>query len=491
MSRLLVIDDERNVRFSIAEVFSDTEVEVRDAQDGQGGLQLVMEWNPDVILLDLRLGNESGLDVFHRIREVDAKALVILMTGFGTSEVAIEAMKQGAFDYLVKPLDVGQLRDLVRQGCQIRKLVHVPAFVGEPDFPENQPQQIIGGSSLMRSVCKQIGRVAGQNVNVLILGESGTGKELVARAIYHHSRRSAGPFLAINCAAIPESLLESELFGHEKGAFTGAHQTRIGKFEQCHGGTLLLDEIGDMSPSTQAKMLRLLQEGRFERIGGNESIRADVRILAATNQDLDVLIQQGRFRRDLLYRLRGVTIKLPPLRERREDIPELAYHFLFRYSAEVGNAITSISPDAMDLMQSYAWPGNVREMQNVIHGAVIAAAGAVLLPSFFPPELLQDEAVTVECLPLDMGDTAAWTSLPAQLDRWLEHSDQDIYRRALEEFDRFIIGRVMRFTNENQARAAELLGLSRITVRNKLRSVGSRSLKATGSNVSSNSLDRS
>lgn len=470
MSRLLVIDDERNVRFSIGNVFSGSDIEVRVAENGAQGVRVVSEWNPDVILLDLRLGKESGLEVFRQIREVDAKALVIFMTGFGTSEVAIEAMKHGAFDYLVKPLDSNQLRDLVRQGCQIRKLIHVPAFVGQSESRDDQPDLIIGGSSQMRSVCKQIGRVAAQNVNVLILGESGTGKELVARAIYHHSKRNAAPFLAINCAAIPEALLESELFGHEKGAFTGAHQTRIGKFEQCDGGTLLLDEIGDMAPATQAKILRLLQEGRFERIGGNESIQCDVRILAATNHDLETLIQQGKFRRDLLFRLRGVTIRLPPLRERREDIPELAHHFLFRYSAEVGNSISSIAPETMELMMNYDWPGNVREMQNVMHGAVIAAVGSVLLPSFLPAELLHEEVPAEDDIPREMtDDIASWQAIPDQLEHWLGSGDQDIYRRALEEVDRFVIGRVMRYTHNNQARAAELLGLSRITVRNKLR----------------------
>lgn len=471
MGRLLVIDDERNVRFSISEVFSESEIEVQSAENSTQGMQIIADWNPDVILLDLRLGNESGLNVFQQIREIDAKALVIFMTGFGTAEIAIQAMKQGAFDYLVKPLDTVQLRDLVRQGCQIRKLVNVPAFVGESTAPDDQPQQIIGGSSKMRSVCKQIGRVADQNVNVLLQGETGTGKELVARAIYHHSRRSSGPFFAISCAAMPETPLESELFGHEKGAFPGAHQMRIGKLEQCDGGTLLIDEIGEMPLITQSKLLRFLQDSAFERIGGIESIQSKVRILATTSQDLESRIQQHKFRRDLLYRLRGVTIKLPPLRERREDIPELAHHFLFRSRTEVGNTVTSISSDALEQMMNYSWPGNVREMQNVMHGAVIAAAGSVLLPTYLPPELLQEETTQEESLRPVTDDLAIWLSIPEQLERWLADGEQDLYRKALEEFDRFIIGRVMKSTYHNQARAAELLGLSRITVRNKIRAI--------------------
>jgi len=470
MGKLLVIDDERNVSFSIADVFTDSEIEVRSVDNGPQGLQLVSDWNPDVILLDLRLGKESGLEVFQQIRQIDSKALVIFITGFGTSEVAIEAMKHGAFDYIVKPLDANHLRDLVRQGCQIRRLVHVPAFVGEVEHPETQPQQIIGNGKSMREVCKSIGRIAPQNVNVLILGESGTGKELVARAIYHHSRRSSAPFLAINCAAIPDSLLESELFGYEKGAFTGATQRRIGKFEQCHGGTLLLDEIGDMPPATQAKMLRLLQEGTFERIGGNDTLHCDVRILAATNQDLDERIQKNSFRRDLFYRLCGVSITLPPLRDRREDIPELAHHFLFRYGAEIGSSVQTISPEALELLTNYAWPGNIRELQNVIRSALIVSTGTVLLPTFLPPEVIGEEnSLPEEPLTTVAEEIAHWQSMPSLLDRWLADGEQDLYRRALDRFDRFIIGRVMDYTSGNQLRASELLGLSRVTIRNRLR----------------------
>ena len=265
--------------------------------------------------------------------------------------------------------------------------MHIPALVEIGDRPEDKPDRLVGSSAAMQAVCKQIGRVAAQDINVLILGESGTGKELVARAIYQHSRRNQAPFLAINCAAIPETLLESELFGHERGSFTGADRKRIGKFEQCHTGTLFLDEIGDMAPPTQAKILRLLQEGRFERVGGNESLTSDVRIIAATNQDLDRLIEAGRFRKDLYYRLRGVTIQFPPLRERRDDIPELAHYFLFRYSRQLGTSVQSISAEAMELLERYAWPGNVRELQSVIREALVVSAGPSILPEFLPAEL--------------------------------------------------------------------------------------------------------
>jgi DNA-binding NtrC family response regulator len=474
MNKLLVIDDERNVRFSIADLFSDREsaIEVREAENGARGLEIVAQWSPDVILLDLRLGEESGLDVFQQIRAIDPKALVVLMTGFSTSDVAIEAMKRGAFDYIVKPLDAGQLRELVRQGCEVRRLVHVPAFVAETDRPETRPQELIGSGRAMRNACKQIGRIAPQDDNVLIMGESGTGKELVARAIYHHSRRNAGPFVAVNCAAASETLLESELFGHEKGANADAHQRRIGKFEQCDGGTLLLDEIGDLPASTQARLLRMLDEQRFERIGGTESVPCHVRILATTNRDLEELIQLGRFRRDLLYRLRTVTITLPPLRDRREDIPELAHHFLFQYAANVGSAVRTIAPETLDLLTDYSWPGNVRELQNVIRGALLVATGVMLLPACLPPEVLTEEVSAVdETLPPPATDDTAWQSIPALLDSWLAAGDRDLYRRVLEHFDRYVIGQVMKHAGGNQARASELLGLSRVTVRNKLRAL--------------------
>jgi two-component system nitrogen regulation response regulator GlnG len=330
MFKLLVIDDEPNIHFGIEQVFDNGNIKVLGARTAEEGLRMAGDESPDVILLDIKLGDCDGMEVFEELRKIDPKCLIIFITGHGTTDTAIEAMKRGAHDYLVKPLDSSQLQQVVGQALEISRLMHVPAFFDEGSRPQDQPDQLIGRGPAMQTICKEIGRVAGQDVNVLILGESGTGKELVSRAIYHHSRRNRAPFLAINCAAIPESLLESELFGHERGAFTGAEQRRIGKFEQCHGGTLFLDEVGDMAANTQAKILRILEERSFERVGGSETISADVRILAATNQDLEKCIEHGKFRKDLYYRLRGVTIHLPPLRERKEDVPQLAHHFLFR-----------------------------------------------------------------------------------------------------------------------------------------------------------------
>lgn len=471
MPKLLIIDDEPNIRFSIEEALRSDHLQILEAETAEQGLRVAAASCPDIVLLDIRLGGASGMDVFHDLRRLDPKCLIVFITGHGTTETAIEAMKLGAFDYLVKPLELGQLQRVVEQACTISRLMHVPAIVEEAEQPEDKPDHLIGSGQAMQLVCKQIGRVAPQDVNVLILGESGTGKELVARALYHHSHRSQAPFLAINCAAIPESLLESELFGHERGAFTDADRRRIGKFEQCDGGTLFLDEIGDMAPRTQAKILRLLQEGRYERLGGSETISVDVRVIAATNQSLDQLIERGRFRKDLYYRLRGVTIHLPPLRERREDIAELAHYFLFRYKRQTGSAVQSISPEALELLERYEWPGNIRELQNVIRESIITSAGPTVLPEFLPPEVRRETMPESRAVshPASPGD---WQTLSQSIEEWLGHGELSIYRRALESFDRLLLARVMQEAGGNQVKAAEILGLSRVTLRAKLRSLG-------------------
>ena len=473
MPKLLIIDDEPNIRFSIEQVFDADEIRVLTAATADEGLAVAREQSPDLILLDVRLGDRSGLDVFHELRKIDLKCLVVFITGHGTSDTAIEAMKLGAYDYLVKPLDAEQLRQVVMSAFYISRLMHVPAVVEEDADQEYAADRLIGSGPAMQGVCKKIGRLAPQDVNVLILGESGTGKELVARALYHHSRRSNAAFLAINCAAIPETLLENELFGHERGAFTGADRRRIGKFEQCDGGTLFLDEIGDMPAHTQAKLLRLLQEKRFERLGGNESIAVDVRLVAATNQNLELMIEQGTFRRDLYYRLRGTTITLPPLRERREDLAELAHYFLFRQSRRLGAAVQSISQEAMELIERHDWPGNVRELENTMHEAVIAASGPTILPEFLPAELHRDHAsdAAPSDNPLVVAD-ADIQALQKFVDSAFKDGQTDIYRRARDYFDRILILRAMQQAQGNQYRAAEILGLSRVTLRARVRHLG-------------------
>ena len=353
---------------------------VEVAGTGAEGLERVGARPPDVILLDLRLPDQSGLDVYQQIRRIDARIPVIFVTMAKTADAAIEAMKQGAYDYLFKPLDPHQLRRVVGEALEVARRMRQPAVVAETAPDPDVDGAIVGSCPAMREVYKAIGRVAAQDVPVLITGESGTGKELVARAVYQHGPRAKAPFLALNCAAIPENLLESELFGHEKGAFTGADRRRIGKFEQCNGGTLFLDEVGDMPLALQAKMLRVLQEQAFERVGGNETVRTDVRLIAATHRDLKAWSAEGKFRPDLYYRLGVFTIHLPPLRERGDDLPMLVRHYLRRFSRELGREVHEVAPEALERLRRYSWPGNIRELQSVLKQALLQARGTTSAP---------------------------------------------------------------------------------------------------------------
>lgn len=397
------------------------------------------------------------------------KMPIIVMTAFGTTDTAIEAMRLGAFDYILKPFELEEISELVRKGLEANKLmkraVAIPAFSEEMEDSD----QMIGKSKVMQEVYKLIGQVAESDVTVLIRGESGTGKELVARAIYQHSRRKDRPFLAINCAAIPETLLESELFGHEKGAFTGAGKRRIGKFEQCHQGTILLDEVGDMTLSTQAKVLRVLQEGTFERIGGNETIKVDVRVLASTNRKLEELIKEGKFREDLYYRLKIMTIGLPPLRERKEDLHELAEYFFHFYRRQLGLQVSFIAPSIFHKLESYHWPGNVRELANTIKRAMILAKGEVLSED----DILFDREE-------DIRSFSNEEDLQENLKKMLDPLFSEILRfwgtglhsNLLEKIEKFLIQKALSETGGNQVQAAKLLGISRNTLRHRIEKYG-------------------
>lgn len=473
MDTLLIIDDEPGIRRTISDILQSESLRVISAEDADGGLRLLREEVPTVVLLDIRLGQQSGLDLLERLREIDPKVLVIFITGHGTSEIAIEAMKRGAFDYLLKPLDFDQLQQAVDTAIKIGRLMRAPAAVNSEETGDELSDRLVGNGTRMQSICKQIGRIAPQDVNVLILGESGTGKELVARAIYQHSRRNQSPFLAINCAAIPETLLESELFGHEKGAFTGADRQRIGKFEQVHQGTIFLDEVGDMPLPTQAKLLRVLQDGQYQRVGGNETLTTNVRIVAATNQNLDSMIEQGKFRQDLYYRLRGVTLQLPPLRERQEDIAELSHYFVFRFNRQLGTAIQSIAPESLDRLQNYRWPGNIRELQSVIRESLIVSTGPTLLPEFLPSNLQSDQPAEADTIPrLAAIGQETWI----QIGEFIEHAIQNppvenLYREAVRRFDQFIVTLAMKQSGGLQSKAAQMLSLSRPTLRAKIREI--------------------
>jgi two-component system nitrogen regulation response regulator GlnG len=468
MPTLLAVDDEPNVLYSIEKSFRSDTLDVVPAQTGRQGLDLVQRRRPDVVILDLRLPDMSGLEVFDRIRQIDPRLPVVIITAYAETDTAIEAMKRGALEYLLKPVDFLQLREVVQRALELSRFRHVPP-VFDGAGPNEAAERIVGRSAAMQEVYKAIGRVAPLHVTVLVTGESGTGKELVARALYHHSARAEGPFLVINCAAIPETLLESELFGHEQGAFTGADRRRIGKFEQAHGGTLFLDEIGDMSPATQAKVLRVLQEQRFARVGGEETIQTDVRLLAATNKDLDREVKAGRFRGDLYYRLTGFNIYLPPLRERRDDIPLLTEHFLRLFGRSLGRTIRSVTPEAQQRLNAYDWPGNVRQLQSVLKYALIQAAGEVLALDCLPEDL----RLTSSALPPPQpAQEAGQLDLAAFTAGLLRAGEADIYRRVCLEMDRVVLDTVLRHVKGNQLRASELLGISRTTLRAKLRALG-------------------
>jgi two-component system, NtrC family, nitrogen regulation response regulator GlnG len=461
MPTLLVIDDEPSVCYSFRQVFEAEDVRVLTAGTAADGLQQFREHDPDVVVLDLQLPDRSGLETFREIQALDPKRRVIFLTAHGSAETAIEAMKRGAFDYLVKPIDLDRVSQILARAFEAARLMRTPALLPAQD----EGDRIVGRSPVMQETCKAIGRLAAQDVNVLILGESGTGKELVARALYHHSKRADRPFLAINCAAIPEALLESELFGHEKGAFTGADRRRVGKFEQCDGGTLFLDEIGDMPPPLQAKMLRLLQDQRFERVGGNETLQTHVRLLAATNQDLEKLVEEGRFRKDLYYRLKVVTVLVPPLRDRPGDLAELAHHFLFRINRELGLDLRVLAPETLELLQRYSWPGNVRELQGVLKQAMLTSSGHVLLPEFLPREFL---AIP----PAPTATPPPRFDLVTFIDALLERNDLGVYAKVIEAVERVLLPRVVRHVGGHQTQASERLGLNRTTLRHKLRALG-------------------
>jgi DNA-binding NtrC family response regulator len=475
---LLVIDDEDPLLKAFRGFFREPEVRLLTAPTAADGLRLAEEHRPDAVILSLNVPDLDGMEAFRRIRELDARIPVILMTENGTSQTAIEAIKQGAYDYVVKPRGLAEVRKLVAGAFQVSRAVRLPAVTAQESAPENAGV-MIGCSPHMQEVYKAIGRVAPQDVTVLITGESGTGKELVARAVFQHSRRASSPFLAINCAAIPEALLESELFGHERGAFTGADRQRVGKFEQCSGGTLFLDEVGDMPPLTQVKLLRVLQEQAFERVGGDKTIRTDVRVIAATNRDLEKLVAEGRFRADLYYRLSVFGIHLPPLRERLEDLPLLVEHFLNRFSREMGKKVSHAMPEVLDRLRGRAWPGNLRELQSVLKQALLRAHGPVLLPDFLPAAPLKEEggreAVLLgQELPLK-GPAHFLSSLP-DLDLFLqeqiESGTTDLYAEVTELVDRHVLSLVLAHTGGNRLRAARILGVTRGTLRAKLRAFG-------------------
>jgi two-component system NtrC family response regulator/two-component system response regulator HydG len=440
MAKVLIVDDEAGIRSLLSRVLR-KEHETQEAQDGMAALAAIGTFQPDLLICDLKMPEMDGMEVLRHLHRKGSDLLSIVLTAHGTVETAVEAMKLGAFDYLRKPFDVEEVKVVVEKALSIHTLRQEVQDLRKQVRDRSSLDRIVGRSKSMTDTFDLIERVAPSRSTVLIVGESGTGKEMIARALHAHSPRAEKRFIAVNCAAISSELLESELFGHEKGAFTGAVSSRTGKFELADGGTLFLDEVSEMSPNLQAKLLRVLQEGEVDRVGGSVPIPVDVRILASTNRDLKEEIKQGAFREDLFYRLNVVTLSFPPLRERKEDIPLLARHFVARYAEENRKEISGIRQEALELLVRYNWPGNVRELENVIQRAVVLCRGDEIKTSDLPPEVSTPEPR--EGLGLHVGMTTA-------------------------EAERLLILETLRAYEANRTKAAEVLGISIRTLRNKL-----------------------
>jgi two-component system nitrogen regulation response regulator GlnG len=465
---IVVVDDEEGVRWALSKALERAGYRVVLAADGEAGRREAADPAVDLVLLDIRLPGQDGLAVLREIRAGRPELPVIMMTAHGTLQMAVEAMKQGAYDYLGKPFDTDEVLLVVEKAIQARDLVEEVARLRHAAESPVDLSGIVGTSPAMQQIFKAVGKVAGTDLTVLLRGESGTGKELVARAIHENSRRKGRPFVPVNCAAIPRDLLESELFGHEKGAFTGAVSARRGRFEQAEGGTVFLDEIGDMDLGLQTKLLRVLQERRIERLGGEGSVPVNVRIVAATNQDLEAAVGRRAFREDLFYRLNVVSIHLPPLRDRREDLPALVAHFLATFALEQRAPLKVVSPEALALCGAYGWPGNVRELENVVKRAAALAPTAVILPDHLPdalrrgapaPERRDGERFPVEWLRGEL----------ARLDGAEDGRLRDYFVGCLE---RPLLTLLLRRTGGNQVKAAELLGINRNTLRKRIKELG-------------------
>jgi len=450
-ARILVVDDEDSLRWVLEKGLRQAGYEVAAVKDGTAALESFGAEPFDVVFLDVRMPGVDGLTALGRLRDIRPDACVVVMTAHGTMDTAIQAMQRGAYDYLAKPFDLDEVLLLTERALTARRLTQEVTRLKSGRHPR------------MQEVYKTIGRVAASDVTVLLRGESGTGKELVASAIHNYSRRAGGPFVAVSCAAIPATLLESEMFGHERGAFTDAKERRLGKLELAHGGTLYLDEIGDMPVELQTKLLRALQERTIERVGGQDPIRIDVRVLAATNRDLEALMKDGRFREDLYYRLNVVAVNLPPLRERRRDVPLLIEHLLAKYAGELGER--GLVPEALDRLVGYDWPGNVRELENVIQRAMVMATTGIILPEHLPIGPVSAGASATVDAPLEEVIERKLNECVRGL---REHASANLYDLMIGLVEKPLLRAVLRETAGNQVRAAQILGINRNTLRKKL-----------------------
>lgn len=462
--RLLVVEDDPQLADSVSDLLQTEGFQTTIARDGTKGLKAALEEDFDAVITDFRLPGTGGMELLEKLHESKPRLPVIMMTAYTTTDLAIEATRHGAFDYLIKPFRLSDLVSVAKRAIQTARINGKPVEIPGDPPTEDERESIIGTSPSMQDVYKEMGRVADKNVTVLIQGETGTGKELIARAIYSHSKRAGQPFIAVNCAAIPETLLESELFGHEKGAFTGADARRIGRFEQANQGTLFLDEIGDMPLNTQVKILRVLQERVINRVGGREEIPVDVRIITATNCNLEAAVNSGEFRQDLYYRLNAAILTVPPLRERGEDIKALAGYFLERYSREYEIETPPVEDQAMELLLDYEWPGNVRELENVIRKALLKCRGYPIARADVE-SLLGSSAVPT----LANGQEHPFSQKVTDILKQAKNGDiSGAYGVLLQDFEREVFSQAIRLAHGHQTNAAKWLGISRITLRDKL-----------------------
>jgi len=453
--RLLIVDDEANARTALAELLRDEGYAVETAADGFKALPKVEEFAPDLLLTDLRMPGIDGIELMRKAREIDPEITSVVMTAHGTIDTAVGAMRQGAADYLTKPINVDELVIVLERALERRTLVREAGRLRERLSERTRIQSITGSSPPMLKIFETVLQVAPSRASVLITGESGTGKELIAAALHEHSTRATGPFVKLHCAALAESLLESELFGHEKGAFTGAAARRDGRFQQAHGGTLFLDEIGEISPAIQVKLLRFLQEREFERVGGNQTVKVDVRVVAATNRDLAQCVKDGTFREDLYYRLNVVSIEMPPLRARPSDIPLLAVRFLTRFATENEKQVSGFSDEALAALTRYEWRGNVRELENAVERAVVVCRGKEIALSDLSSHIAETPAVHADGMPVIPG-------------------------ASLADLERFTILRTLEHTGGSTSRAAEILGVSIRTIQYRMHQYSSSEDKVGG-----------
>ena len=474
MKNILLVDDDKDLSQSLANLFDPKQFKFEFLDDGTDVSRVVSENDSiDVVMLDVNLPNLSGLEVLKQLKEIEDSPPVIVISGFVSTDDAMEAMREGAFEYLTKPFEIDKLIDTVNKACGLLSPVNSISVPTRNKLSPYDVDEIVGKSPEIVEIAKLIGQVAKSAATILIVGESGTGKELVARAIHRNSNRSANGFFSVNCAALPETLLESELFGHEKGAFTGAYFKRVGKFEQADSGTLFLDEIADMSMLTQSKLLRVLQEKQFERVGGNDQINVDVRIVAATNKSLVECMKEGSFRVDLFYRLKVVSVYIPPLRDRRSDIPFLVNHFCNKFAHQLTQPLRSVSKKSLQMLLKYQWPGNVRELENNIQNALVMSRNKTLEPEDFPVFSEEKSTPQVDLSSLKDDYTDSFKNIiDPIMPRLIANSPGQIFHFLESAFERAVISSCLKQFNGNQVKTSETLGISRNTLRDRISRYG-------------------